>query len=202
MISLQSRQDVSVSTRRFTTAGIGLDNMRTCRYWDSRLSMEDSENIRLILAELRKIAAWAEMQRKISKWMLIAMAIFIPVIVVIGVVTERKVKTELDEIRTVERPDWYDVDRCMRLGEFDKAIRLGEELIARTPQYPEGHRRLATAYLAAGKLEKAREHYAEAFRLFPSDENQRVLAVIERRLRSSTSQPNQSGDSADLSPQH
>lgn len=156
--------------------------------------MEDSENIRLILTELRRIAAWADMQRKITKWMFIAMAVSVPVIIVFAVVTERRTKTSLEEIRTLQRPDWYDVDRYVRFGEFDKAIRIGEELIARTPLYPEGHRRLAAAYLAAGKLEKAREHYAEAYRLFPSEENQRLLTVIERRLGSSASQPDRSGN--------
>lgn len=164
--------------------------------------MEDSENIRLILAEVRRIAAWADMQRKISKWMFIAMAVFIPVTIVFAVLTERRTKTSLDELRNLTGPDWYEVDRYIRFGEFDKATRIGEELIARTPLYPEGHRRLAAAYLAAGKLEKAREHYAEAYRLFPSEENQRLLTVIERRLGPSASQPDRSGNAGVPSPKN
>ncbi len=39
-------------------------------------------------------------------------------------------------------------------------IELGEKLIAKTPLYPDGHRRLAVAYLAAGRIENASEHYA------------------------------------------
>jgi len=42
---------------------------------------------------------------------------------------------------------------------------------------------LAGAYLAAGKIEKAREHYAEAFRLFPSEENEKLLIAIEKRSK-------------------
>ena len=89
--------------------------------------MNDNE---AIFAELRKISAWTDLQRKMTKW----------------------------------------------------------SLILKTPQYPEAHRRLAGAYLAAGKVEKASEHYAEAFRLFPSEENEKLLMAIERR--SKAEQPN------------
>lgn len=52
-----------------------------------------------------------------------------------------------------------------------------------TPQDPEDHRRLAAVYLAAGKIEKARKHYAEAARLFPSEENERLLTAINKRIK-------------------
>lgn len=71
----------------------------------------------------------------------------------------------------------------IRLGDFEKAIAIGEELILKTPQYPEAHERLARAYLAAGNLEKAKEHYAEAFRLFSSEENEKLLSAIEKRVK-------------------
>jgi len=79
------------------------------------------------------------------------------------------------------------MDRNVRSGEFDKAIAIGEELLLKTPQYPEAHKRLAGAYLAVGNLEKAREHYAEAFRLFPSEENEKLLLALDKR--STTEKP-------------
>ena len=75
------------------------------------------------------------------------------------------------------------MERNVRAGDFEKAISIGEELILKTPQYPEAHQRLARAYLASGNIEKAKEHYAEAFRLFPSEENERLLAAIEKRRK-------------------
>ena len=45
--------------------------------------MNDNE---LILAELRKISAWADMQRKTTKWSLIALVIFLPAMALFGVV--------------------------------------------------------------------------------------------------------------------
>jgi tetratricopeptide (TPR) repeat protein len=139
--------------------------------------MNDNEPI---LAELRKISAWADMQRKLTKWSLIAVAVVIPAMIVFGILMERRVETHLE---AGQKLDWHDVDQNVRVGDFDKAIRIGEELIPKTPQYPEAHRRLAGAYLAAGKIEKARAHYAEAFRLFPSDENEKLLIAIDRRSK-------------------
>ena len=147
--------------------------------------MNDNESI---LAELRKISAWANMQRKMTKWSLIFIAVCIPALIVFGVIMEHHVKTTLEDVEPGGKQDWYDVDRNVRVGDFDKAIRIGEELILKTPQYPEAHRRLAGAYLAAGKVEKASEHYAEAFRLFPSEENEKLLMAIERRNKAE--QPN------------
>jgi len=137
--------------------------------------VNDNESI---LTELRRIASWADMQRKMTKWSRIFVAVFIPAMIVFGVLMERRVKTSIEDIVPAKKAAWYDVDQSVRDGDFDKAIQIGEELILRTPQYPEAHRRLASAYLAAGKVKKAREHYAEAFRLFPSEENEKFEEFV------------------------
>lgn len=136
-----------------------------------------------ILAQLRKISAWAELQRKLTKWSLIFLAAFIPVVIGSFLLMERQLKPNLEDNLSPHAADWYDVERNVRLGDFEKAIAIGEELILKTPQSPEAHERLARAYLAAGNLEKAKEHYAEAFRLFPSEENEKLLRAIENRVK-------------------
>jgi tetratricopeptide (TPR) repeat protein len=136
-----------------------------------------------ILAELRKISAWADLQRKITRWSLIFLALLVPVAIGIGILMEQHLKTDLESNISPHQPDWYDVDLNVRQGNFEQAIAVGEELILRTPQYPEAHQRLAKAYLAAGKLEKAKEHFAEALRLFPSEENEKLLDAIEKRVK-------------------
>ena len=152
-----------------------------------------------ILTELRKISAWADTQRKMTKWSLIFVAVVIPAIVIIGVLMDRRMSTKLETIVPEEKPDWYDVDQSVRRGDFDKAIQIGEKLILKTPLYPEAHRRLAGAYLAAGSIDKARQHYAEAFRLFPSEENEKVLAAIDSRIKAENPQQ---GGAANAAPPH
>jgi|ERR1041385_8542948 tetratricopeptide (TPR) repeat protein len=141
-----------------------------------------------ILAELRKISAWADMQRKFTRWTLIFVAVFVAAGIVFGILMEHWEKKTLEETNPRQQADWYDVDRNVRSGAFDKAIQVGEELIRKTPQYPEAHRRLAGAYLATGNIRKAREHYAEAYRLFPSEENEKQLFAIDKRIRAENPQ--------------
>ena len=136
-----------------------------------------------ILAELRKISAWADVQSKMTKWSLIFLAVFVPVVIGVFILLDQHLKTNVERTLAPQRSDWYDVDRNVRLGDFEKAIAIGEELTLKTPQYPEAHERLARAFLAAGNLEKAKEHYAEAFRLFPSEENEKLLGAIEKRVK-------------------
>jgi len=142
-----------------------------------------------ILAELRKISAWADVQRRVTKWSLICVAIFIPLAIIFALVMEKRVDAHLEGIASEQPPGWYDVRRDVRMGDFDKAISIGEKLVQKTPQDPEAHRDLADVYLAAGKLEKARESYAEAVRLFPSEENQKLLSAIKRRISAENPQP-------------
>ena len=148
--------------------------------------MNDNEPI---LAELRKISAWADMQRKMAKWSLIVASVLFPALIVFGLLMEHRVETTVEQATPEPKEDWYDVDLNVHRGDFDKAIQIGERLISKTPAYPEAHRRLAGAYLAAGKLEKAREHFAEAFRLFPSDENEKLLTAIDRRIKNESPKP-------------
>ena len=142
-----------------------------------------------ILTELRKIAAWADMQRKMTKWSLIFVGVFVPVLIAIAVLMERRVDATLEVDTSGVTPDWYDVDQNVRRGDFDKAIQVGEKLIQKTPQYPEAHRRLAGAYLAAGNVEEAKKHFEEAFRLFPSEENEKLVMAIGKRNEAGNPQP-------------
>jgi len=145
-----------------------------------------------ILAELRRIGAWADMQRKITKWSFIVMAVLIPAMIVFGIVIVKREAASMEDTlspQKPERPTWSDVDWKVRHIDIDEAIRIGEELIQKTPQYPEGHQRLAWAYLAAGKTEQARQHYAQAFQLFPSEENQKLLIAIDKRIKEGNPQP-------------
>lgn len=142
-----------------------------------------------ILAELRKIAAWTDLQRKMTKWSLVFLAIFIPAIILFGAVMEHRLTKKIDGLGAAPKPTWYDVERNLRLGAVDEAVRIGEELIQSAPLYPDGHGRLGSAYLAAGNVAKARAHYAEAARLFPSGENINLLNAADARIEQENPRP-------------
>ena len=143
--------------------------------------MNDNDTI---LAELKKISAWADLQRKTTKWSAIVFAALIPLVIVPCIVMDSKLKCNMEDLRNPpENFTWYDVDRHVCLADINKAISIGEKLIEKTPLYPDGHRRLASAYLAAGQIEKAKQHFQEAFRLFPSKENQAAVEAVEQRIK-------------------
>jgi tetratricopeptide (TPR) repeat protein len=126
------------------------------------------------------------MQRKMTKWSLVFIAVIIPTFIIFVVLIERQASTKRKNVGTSETFEWFDVDQSVGRGELDKAIQIGEKLIVKTPLFPEAHHRLAGAYLAAGNCEKARQHYEEAFCLFPSEANANSLAAIDRRTRSAS----------------
>jgi len=142
-------------------------------------NMNDNEQI---LAELRKLSAWADSQRKLTKWSLIFLAVYFLGIGVFVVVTVHREKAKREAVAAAKKPDWDDVDRNIRLGNFDEAIRIGEELIQKTPQYPRGRTQLAWAYVAAGRIKEARAQYAEAVRLFPWEDYEKLLVAIDKRI--------------------
>jgi tetratricopeptide (TPR) repeat protein len=148
--------------------------------------MNDNEQI---LAELRKISASADRQRKMTKWSLIFLAVFVPGMILFAVVMAHMEKTSREAAAAAEKPDWYDVDRNIRLCKLAEAIRIGEELIQKTPQYPGGHYRLAAAYVASGKIKEAKAHYEEAFRLFPCEEYEKLLVAINKRIKEESLRP-------------
>ena len=125
------------------------------------------------------------MQRKMTKWSLIFVAVFIPAIIIMALSLEHRLKKTLEDTQRphVAVSTWIDVDRNIRIGDFDKAILLGEELILKAPQNPIGHQKLAEAYLAEGIVEKALVHYEESYRLFPSTSNEELVAAIHKRIK-------------------
>lgn len=135
-----------------------------------------------LLAELKKISAWADMQRKMTKWSLVFLAVFVPGMILAAITLEHRLKSRLDDHRDPSNATWYDVQRHVRQGEFDEAIRIGKALVQKAPLDPDGHIRLGFAYLAAGDVAQARERFAEAARLFPTAENQDRLKAVDERI--------------------
>ena len=111
--------------------------------------MNDNE---AILVELRKISAWAELQRKMSRWALNFCCDLFSVIDPFQLCDDHEIKTTIAQ---VDAASWYDADRNVRSGDYAKALQIGEDLIKKTAQDPDAHRRLANAYLAAGKIDKS-----------------------------------------------
>ena len=143
-----------------------------------------------ILAELKKVSAWADLSRQAIerfKRMNRVASIVLLVILTCAIIVTPIAVHYLDKI-TESRTSWYTVDDCLRRGEINKAIQLGQKLIEKTPGDPAAHRILGAAYLIAGQLELSLHHYEQAYRLFPSDQNKSNIETVKGRIEEEKSQ--------------
>jgi tetratricopeptide (TPR) repeat protein len=144
-----------------------------------------NDNSEQILEELKKISNWAEQQNKNAK---IAVSIILAIIL-LGLggaffMDHYIKKTAQDMVAPpIEKKSWYDVRYCMDQAQVESAINIAESLIKKTPDYPDGHTKLGFLYLTAGNLEKAEQHFRQAYALFPSKENKENLDAILIRIK-------------------
>jgi hypothetical protein len=136
------------------------------------------------LSELKRIVAFFTWQRKLTNRMLIGTAIVLPTAILVVILAERRIDRELN---TPVPPallirSWSEVDRAIREGDLAKAVECGETMIAKTPGYPAGHEKLGMVYVSTGDLKKADEHFAEAYRLLPTEANRQGLEAIRKRI--------------------
>jgi len=137
-----------------------------------------------IQKELQKIADFFAFQKKLTKRMLIGLAVFIPAGIVAAVVWEHRFEKQFNTpVPTImDRANWSEVDRAMREGDLQKAAEKGETMAAKMPGYPVGHEKLGMVYVTTGELKKAEEHFAEAYRLLPTVANRQNLEAIRKRI--------------------
>jgi len=97
--------------------------------------------------------------------------------VVLGVVTYLQQQAHL------QTPDsWSKVRAAEDQEDFQKALSVAKGLVARQPDYAYGHNFLGYIYMAMGDVTNAETEYSRACALFPSDEYQKDLAAVRKRL--------------------
>lgn len=93
---------------------------------------------------------------------------------------------------------WDRVTTLMRRQNFPAALSEAQSLVRQQPDYPYGHAWLGAIYLAMNDLTNSEAEYSRAYQLFPSDEYEKDLAAVRKRmaaiasfkLQSSTTLPN------------
>jgi tetratricopeptide (TPR) repeat protein len=76
---------------------------------------------------------------------------------------------------------WDQVTTAMRRQDFQKALSMGQALVASQPNYYYGHAYLGAIYLAMGDVTNAEAHYSRAYELFPNEESDKDLAAVRKR---------------------
>ncbi|MGB7746540.1 MAG: hypothetical protein WBN75_04555 [Verrucomicrobiia bacterium] len=77
---------------------------------------------------------------------------------------------------------WTAVDTAMKQLDYPKALYLTQANVARHPNYYYGHSYLGFIYLAMDDLTNSEAEYLRAYELFPSEQNEKDLAAIRKRV--------------------
>jgi hypothetical protein len=77
---------------------------------------------------------------------------------------------------------WERVRTAMSRQDFPAALSMAQSLVSREPNYDYGHNYLGYIYLAMDDITNAETEYLRADKLFPSEENDKNLAAVQKRM--------------------
>ena len=84
---------------------------------------------------------------------------------------------------------WNVVRTAMDSFEYDKAYGVAQRIVAKYPSNHYGHAYLGSIAVAAARFQDAERHYIRACELLPTEDNEKMLEAIRKRLaRTATSQ--------------
>ena len=84
---------------------------------------------------------------------------------------------------------WSAVRSLEDRTEYDKAFAMSQRLVAKYPADPFGYSHLGNISLATGHAKEAEGYYARAYSLLPSDDYEKILRALRKRLQTETAQP-------------
>jgi cytochrome c-type biogenesis protein CcmH/NrfG len=79
-------------------------------------------------------------------------------------------------------PSWDEVTSAMRQQNFSTALSMAQALVRQQPDYYYGHAYLGTIYVAMDDVTNAEAQYLRAYQLYPSEEAEKNLAAIRKRM--------------------
>jgi tetratricopeptide (TPR) repeat protein len=77
---------------------------------------------------------------------------------------------------------WERVRTAMSRQDFQSALSMAQSLVARQPNDYYGHSYLGYVYLAMGDVTNAETEYFKADELFPTEENDKNVVAVRKRL--------------------
>jgi tetratricopeptide (TPR) repeat protein len=140
--------------------------------------MNDTASTEEVLQELRKLVRSNYVAAFVSSLLLICVIWFFP--------TRRTVTQQPQQS---QGDSWSAVRVLEDRTDFDKAFAMSQRLVAKYPSDPFGYSHLGNISLATGQLKEAENYYSRAYALFPSDDYEKALRAVRKRLQSETPQP-------------
>ncbi|HWL53011.1 MAG TPA: hypothetical protein VNQ90_11285 [Chthoniobacteraceae bacterium] len=134
-----------------------------------------------ILATLKKIEAWTDLQRKIIRWSLWSTLPFVLVMIAFPFLASRYLNQTLkshSEAASKEY-DWYDVSHASRKGDLHKALSMADELLSRHPRDFNGHYQRGEILLMLDERPEALKSFRKAAEIFPLPKYQSAVKALE-----------------------
>lgn len=126
---------------------------------------------------LKTLAACAEEQREMERKRISHMLKVIPLLVVCGVFVYW-IGQSKDAVPTV--PNWSEVESSARNGELARALELADTLLAKNPQYFEGHYKKGEILLMLGDKDGAKKSFQAAYDLFPIPKYKQAVEAFQK----------------------
>jgi cytochrome c-type biogenesis protein CcmH/NrfG len=140
--------------------------------------MNDMTSTEEVLQELRKLVRSNYVAAFVSSLLLICVIWFFP--------TRRTVTQQPQQS---QGDSWSSVRAMEDHTEFDKAFAMAQRLTTKYPSDPFGYSHLGNISLATGHLKEAESYYARAYAMFPTDDYEKALRAVRKRLQAETPQP-------------
>ena len=136
--------------------------------------MNDVNSTDRILAALRKMTLW------IQFWVLLNlfMGFIFGCIASCEIVHRRVQEAKSFEGQLTWNAVWQDSDQ----GRRDQAIEKAKKILKAQPYTPGAHERMGDLYLVNNILPLAEMEYERAYELWPSEDNEKTLATIRKRI--------------------
>jgi cytochrome c-type biogenesis protein CcmH/NrfG len=77
---------------------------------------------------------------------------------------------------------WTAVQTAARQLDYPRALAMAQANVARQPSDYYGHSYLGYIYLAMGDVTNSEAEYSRAYQLFPSEDNEKDLTAVRKRL--------------------
>ena len=134
-----------------------------------------------ILTELRR-------SRRLGMWVSLGMVGVLLLVVVRGELLRRRALTS-PPAQAASVDSWHAVFDLVRSGRTDEALRMGVAAYSQAPEYYYSSLSLSHVYLVKGDLNHAVEYAERAYRLLPSEENEKFLAAVRKRQALESAMP-------------
>ena len=132
--------------------------------------MSDND-VSVIVAELRR-------QTKIGMWMNLGVMLGL----VLAVLASRHIRDSRRAQTIKALPTWEAVCDAKDQGDYPRALELATRRIEGAPNYAYGYAMRGSIYVILRQLQKAEADLAQAYDLWPSEDNQKDLDTIHRLM--------------------